>query len=573
MPRILLQCRRNGARAATATPQLEQLAARLTPDNLLASHPHTYVKDGLVFSVFHHNDEVQIGEAAVALGKLTEPADSWGIPLTSPPDGTYALFRGNDRHVELLTDVLASRSIWYYFDKELFVASSSQRAIVFVMGSFRPNRAAIPWMLSSGTLGPGISWDERIQSLPGDSTLVLDRNKWELSVRRNPVRFCASRGSRQAHRTALKTALLETFSGINLDYSRWVLPLSGGHDSRFILSMLARSPDLRCVTWGLKESLNIPGNDAWIAAKVARSYGVAHRYFPTDVSNESADVLLTRFLVCGEGRSDHIGGYMDGFEIWRTLKSLGVCGVIRGDEGFGWSDVTSEGDVRDSVGLLLLSDYTEWPELQQYGFCSQEVPHELSRERGESLRTWRDRLYHQYRVPVVLAALTDLKSPYVEIFNPFLSRRIIDEVRKMPDGLRSNKSLFKSIVDEFSPNVGYASHSAIADMRDILKRSSFVQQIHGVLSRPYARELFGAQFIQILLSRMGSIGPARPPGRASARRFLYSLIPTAVKTAVKKRVSGPQVDYRVWGFRAYLVTRMHEMLSEDALAGKSAEEV
>ena len=63
----------------------------------------------------------------------------------------------------------------------------------------------------------------------------------------------------------------------------------------------------------------------------------------------------------------------------------------------------------------------------------------LLQRSGESLTVWRDTLYHEYRIPVYLAALGDLKLPYVEQMNPLLSRKILTVFRCFPDHLRKGK--------------------------------------------------------------------------------------------------------------------------------------
>ena len=132
-------------------------------------------------------------------------------------------------------------------------------------------------------------------------------------------------------------------------------------------------------------------------------------------------------------------------QIWREMNASGVVGIIRGDEGFGWSSVTSEMTVRHSVGCALCSDFANLAEvIGKFGLAPQDVPAELLRGEGESLAAWRDRLYHVYRLPTVLAALSDIKFAYVEQINPLLARPILQRVRELPDRLRTNKTLFRT---------------------------------------------------------------------------------------------------------------------------------
>jgi hypothetical protein len=113
--------------------------------------------------------------------------------------------------------------------------------------------------------------------------------------------------------------------------------------------------DLATITWGLESSINNKTNDAYIAKKLASVVGVPHNYYCTNLSIESVEKLIDRFLICSEGRIDHLSGYMDGLEIWRRLaEDEKIYGIIRGDEGFGWIPVSSELTVRFSVGTGLL---------------------------------------------------------------------------------------------------------------------------------------------------------------------------------------------------------------------------
>jgi len=118
---------------------------------------------------------------------MTEAPEAWWIPGSPAPDGSYALFRAGPKQVELLTDVLASRTVWYVQTEDLFIASTSQQANRFFLGDYRPNVAAYPWMLSAGNLGPGYGWDLRLRPVPGDARLRLDRATWKISLHRMPV--------------------------------------------------------------------------------------------------------------------------------------------------------------------------------------------------------------------------------------------------------------------------------------------------------------------------------------------------------------------------------------------------
>ena len=173
------------------------------------------------------------------LGGVIGAPGNWSDIGSEPPDGTYALVRYSSATVELLSDMTASRTLWYADDGERLVVSTSQRAVVALLGDFELDRGAVPWLVSSGSLGPDCSWDRRVRRLPGDSRLVLDRHTWRSSLERRPAVFAPVARSRNDHLARLREALAWSCSGaLDIDSGRWLLPLSGGVDSRLILDFM-----------------------------------------------------------------------------------------------------------------------------------------------------------------------------------------------------------------------------------------------------------------------------------------------------------------------------------------------
>jgi len=164
--------------------------------------------------------------------------------------------------------------------------------------------------------------------------VILDKNNWEISVKSNPIQFSVDPQSLQEHQKNLKSSILKTIHSLkDLDFSAWALPLSGGYDSRALLSFLVKSgisPEkIKTITWGLPHFLSEKNNDAFIAQKVAEHFGLNHQFYSTELSSESINVLVDRFLFCGEGRIDHLAGYMDRFKIWKHLYTDGIPGIIQ----------------------------------------------------------------------------------------------------------------------------------------------------------------------------------------------------------------------------------------------------
>lgn len=437
---------------------IQRISDLLNPKDAMAAPTQYINQDGIIVGIINPNPIMPIHQTSVCMGDFFEKSLSWWRPLSAVPDGTFALFRGDKDWIELITDVVGTRTIWYIFTKDLLMASTSQRAIVALNKSFEFNTTVIPWLLSSGTLGPGNSWDKRIKPLEAGERLLLNRERWVINEFKEYCCFSHHK-TKASSEKELDHVLKKTFKGIGVEGSNWLLPLSGGYDSRAIL-LFTKKYNIPCITWGTPSSITKEDTDAYVAKKLADSLNLNHRFFSLDESLLPFSAVVEKFLLHGEGRIDHISGYMDGFVVWETLLKNGIKGILRGDEGFGWKPVNSASEVLKKNGIILLSDIWNAKSIHQFHLEAQTLPHWMRQRNNESLASWRDRLYHTFRIPYILAALNDLKLSFVEIVNPLLSRNIISFVRKLPDDLRTDKALFKNLVRSLSPHIPFATKSS-----------------------------------------------------------------------------------------------------------------
>jgi hypothetical protein len=373
----------------------------------------------------------------------------------------------------------------------------------------------------------------------------------------------------EEHKRRIRAILEHVVGSGRFQLSKWALPLSAGTDSRGILCLLKDTAGLRAVTWGLRESLREKKNDAFLARELARHFGLQHQYYPTDLSDDSVDQVFHRFLICGEGRIDHVSGYMDGLRMWKSLYESGVRGIIRGDVVFGRNPVASEYDARMSAGMPLWSDFSGLPSLENFGLPEQRVPAALLQRREESTQTWQDRLHQQYRIPIVQAALGDLKLPYVESVSPLLSGSLVEAIRTLPDDLRTGKSLWRSIVRSLSPDIEFSKYEATESLTDILASTPVVEFLRHDLSVARADSVLPREFLQYVLTGLSKTAPPRPSRYLKRfRRLTSTHLPAWAKKAAKTmRPSAPHVlDPNQLAFRAHIILRMNELLSEDAAA-------
>ena len=550
--------------------QLQEICKRISPDNITPSEPMIKVNGNVAFGVMNPNSTLTMNGGSLLMGKIFEKDENWSVPLQAFPDGSYALFRDGEVHFEIVSDPVASRTIWYYLDESIFVASTSQRAIVMFIHDFEFNEKVIPWMLSSGILGPSHSWDKRIKCVPPNSSIILNKNEWVITAKTNPIEFNPANISDEQHEELLKESLKTTFKSLDLDYSKWTLPLSGGYDSRGILCMLLEtSPDvnqLNTITWGLSSSQEIKGNDALVARELANQLHVGNKYYTNDLTNEPIDTIISRFILLSEGRNDNVSQYMDGLSMWKSIFEEGIQGIIRGDEGFGCKPYSSKLAVRINQSYALCSDFLNLKGFKRHGLCTQELPCHLNQRKGETLSSWCDRLFHEYTLPTEFSALSDLKLSYVEQINPLLSREILHTVRQLPDHLRTGKALFKKIVDSKSPEIGYATSSSGQSPEEILRQKSVVDFLRNELSSSAAKTLFPDEFLDFVLKGMKSYDQKEAVKKASfsLRSYAGKLVPRFIKEALRSKVLLPSVDHNLLAFRVLLISRMYKTLREES---------
>lgn len=573
MSKLIYLCSRHGADLVWAAQDVSWVFGRLTPDNLAPRPPRMIEGEGLLIGILNPSDALPVRDYSVCMGALFDCQEDWWRPGAKVPDGSYALFRGDRQAIELVSDIVASRTIWYVKTDDLFMAATSQRALVCFLRSYEPNVAAYPWMISSGTLGPGLSWDRRIRCLAPDTRLWLDRSTWQIRVEQRPIVFEPEALPRAVHERLLIDALEETFAHMDLDPRQWVLPLSGGYDSRAILLLLKNRTEFKAVTWGLSSALADKVSDAWVARKLTRYFGLTHEYYETDLSSEPVERIFERFLVAGEGRVDHISGYMDGFALWRHLFEGGCQGVLRGDQAFGRALAGNDSDIRHRTGFTYLSDYKNVQDLDIFRNCAQSIPQSLSRQAEESLQDWSDRLFQGFRHPVVLAALNDLKCAYVEIADPLLSRRIVQRVRRIPDEIRTDKGLYRDIVRDRSPAIAFAEHIAINPAADILKDTRIISHITEYLHSHDIQFLCDKSVLTYIDTNLLQAEWLTTSSRSTAKnlkRLLKLLFSKSMLNTLRCRIGNRNengarnIDIYRLVFRIYVICWMHSLLIQDA---------
>ncbi len=551
----------------------ELVSSRIKPDNAAVSDSYIYQKDGLYTHIYNPTSTVQRKESSFCLGLVENASPIMFKPKTPRPDGTFALFRANDKYIEILSDYTASRTIWYYFTESFFIASTSQRMILHYLGDFSPNRETYSWALSTGTLGPGLSWDSRLKPLTASSTILLDRARWKVSVEKHSnLRFTSIPRTKNQHKFLLSNSIRDSIEALNICPSDWALALSGGMDSRCILYYLSKKPGLSTITWGLKESLERQDSDAVIARKLAERCNFPHKYAITDLDVAEFSTMFARFLIASEGRIDHLSGYMDGLKLWSDL-SLAKRGIIRGSQAFGGGrPVSNSFQARRASRFFITTDFTGNIIPKDFTLTNQNIPGPFLRKSGESLVQWRDRLWLEFRTPFLLAALDDIKTSYVEIINPLLCRRIVQTTQLLPGYLREGKNLFRGIVRNMFPEIPFATRDAIQHIDDVIHAKNVESYIKEKLYSESKSNILPAGFLLTIIENYGKnstklLRSNRPRYTPISRRIMDRL-PSFIQKIVWWIVVRRQpMSIRRLALRALIIIEMNKLLNEDVIVG------
>ncbi|MBT9190240.1 hypothetical protein [Zobellia russellii] len=564
MAKAITVCFKNPVKKDIST-LAKKIAKRIEPNNIHAKQPYISKNENTISLIYNPALTILKDGVNYCLGTC-EHDDSlfkYNAPL---PNGSYALFRVENERVEIASDYAASRTLWYYHDNEIFMASTSQRLIVSFLGDFKLNNKACSWFLCTGTLGPGLSWDERIKIVPPRTRLKLNRNNWKVEIDHNQnFNFDRTENEEKtelSHEAQLKNAVEETIKGLKLDTSKWTLALSGGMDSRSLLYHL-KGKNLNAVTWGLDKALDLPTSDASIAKNLAQNCNMEHSYAKMDFNPNSFPILLERFLAAGEGRLDHLAAYLDGLELWGQLSASGR-GVIRGYDAFGRKPpVTNSYQVRRTCNLMTSFDYTSSDIPEDFIVNYEDIPEHLHQKENESLGDWRDRLWLQHRTPITTAALEDIKLAYVEVINPLLSQKIVSSIQQVPIELRTNKKIWRSIVSEMFPEIPFAKREAVQEVGQILNLPEVQSYICESLEQKKELGIFPEAFIEKLVKNYNK-DQRTQSARRKMRRLIIAYLPKSIENKIRSKLKAGPLSNQWLALRTLMILKTNEMFTSDA---------
>lgn len=466
--------------------------------------------------------------------------------------------------LQISNDLVGSRVMWYYLDENCFIVSSSQIAIVTYIKSFEPNPTAWTWMLSNGSLGPGFSWDKRIKALDAGATLSFYKIHWKVKIKLLKWSFNYNLDNKPNNKEILSNLLESIIPDFDLNNNKTLLTLSGGYDSRAALFLLkGKNPNIHSATWGVPNAFKMQKTDASIARKISKIWNIYHQEFNVELQKDFLSVL-DNFLYNGEGRNDHINSFMDGLHMWKSIEEQGYKFVVRADEAFGWLPVRSELDARTSVALARLSDFNNVPKSLIDALPTQIFPENLLRNDNELIEDYRDRLYHQYRLPFVIGPLQDLPLSFVEILNPLLHPKLISYVRTLPPHLRTKKRIYADWVDNLLPSIPYASVPAIPEAFNIAQAPENEKIFLELFHDSSTQNMFGNE-LMVFLKNNWRVKITENKGVPSLwKSQIKSIIPVRLKKLIRNKVTGYSLNTSSLALRTLIIYRMQHIMKDAA---------
>ncbi|MFN3757280.1 MAG: hypothetical protein ACK4RM_10020 [Flavobacterium sp.] len=423
---------------------------------------HFLKEDNRFLAIVGYNEELKIDLDKGCLGFVNN--ENWYKKETFP-DGNYFIFRTNNNEMELLSDYCSTRTIWYYQKpSEYFCFSSFQLPIIIFKEDFKYNNKVTPWMISTGSLGPNNSWDKEINLLPRLTSLKFSINEDKISL--SSVEVVPPEKIPQKETDLIEffdKYLKKGFDNIVIPVKSTALLLSGGGESRLLLWYLGIKHKLQTITWTTPESETVPGSDIQIAKALSAKFDLPHTIFHLKNENLPPKEILDRFLKYGEGRIDHISGYLDGFELWKKIQQSGITSIIRGDHNFGRYKANNYASSRRIARFQFITDFENLSKYQIH----QELEEQIKPLPNESPMSFAYRLILNYTNPLIYSALNDFKLNFSEVNNPLLNNSMVALSTVLPQYMMKNKRLTKKRNKINIPDIPIATSVSIESLTNI----------------------------------------------------------------------------------------------------------
>lgn len=558
--------------SATTLQELERVCHLLTPTAIQGKSQNTMsawpeVSDS--FYAIQNSDAVaQPEQGALVIGWMQQADPHKSDVCDSEADGSYAVIKNIEDSVSFFSDQFGSRTLWYYFDQDRLIVSTSQRAVVALKGAFELNEEVLAWYLSSGCQGPFLSWDKDIHYVLPDLEYSLNVDDWDISFKDKPGMDLPPSGTvkMQDYLDLYQRQITESVKTVINAYpqGQLLMPLSGGLDSRVLLALTKNAGlehKVTLVNWGAPQPKGI-FDDKVAAHRVAKFYGkeLLDIYLPAEV--DSHDQILDRYVAESEGLLDEVNAYTDGFKAWEEFFLQGYRAVIRGDvdvtEGLDLNDIRT----RLHVGVMLFTDYTNAGEFPLEKFIKLQNNYDIKPLQNESAIRHRDRLFTSLCLPIRVAPYPAQISAYIETKAPMLNWSLFKLYMGLSDKDKGNKlHIQKTWEKNDKSGVSRYAVGSLNGLDEIFENQLGNQYLLDSLAASNKKDLFSAELISSLQAKLAEkkypSSTAQPPkalakfkpALTAAREFITDNLPLLIKAYLQTKrantISATTIAYRV----------------------------
>lgn len=525
--------------------------------------------ENLFFGVLNHHECIQ-DNGFFQLGEIIRGGSKESSNVI--PDGSYQRIEYDSKSINFYCDRFESKSLWYILDSDKLIISNSQRLLISLKGQFKLNEKALSWFLSSGTLGFQNSWDSEIVKVKNSIRYRFDLLKWELTTERidynlNEITF----NSYQEFETLYKNLTVQCLSNLFIERKKteFLLPISGGFDSRLLLYLAndgELSENVTLINWGVK---NTNFDDKNAALKISDHYQntFLNKFLPAKVQN--LDEILDTYIKIGEGRIDHFNAYSDNFKIFEDIFINGYKFLIRGDIPFTEGIDINEKMARDHIGIRKFTDYCNSGNFNLKKLISiqeQNNPNVQQRE-TESLIEWRDRLYIDYRIPIVISSFNDIINSYVETTAPMMSYSHFRLYEKLEIKQKGNKKHIEKLAKRLDKTgVPFNALPSIEPIIHLVKTKMNIEYLKAYLADVNVSLIDKKLIAQIIDSLDKTIIREKRPKESfysNVKQKLSEHFPPYIKAYIKsKRVS--YLDPVTLAYRIVMVDKINNMYKADS---------
>lgn len=486
------------------------------------------------------------------------------------PDGSYAEIVYNQNEIKFYCDRFESKTIWYYFDNEKLIISNSQRAIISLKKSFKLNENAVSWFLSSGSLGFLNAWDQEIFKVQHSKVYHFDLESFSLEVFNSEYCIDSDVINKYSDEKFI-TLTNNNFPSFNQNtqLDNCIFPLSGGYDSRLIY-YLARdkfiNQKLNLINWG-KLNNNI-FDDKKAALEITSHYKdkLIDEVLPDEITD--VNLFFEKYIKLSDCRVDHFNAFSDNFNIFKKLYNKNFKLIIRGDipftEGLDLNNKMS----RSHIGINIFDDFDnlkdydleKWKNIQENNLI------DISKKDSETFIQWRDRLYIDYRIPIVISSFNDMINCFIDIYAPMMSYSHYKLYTSQSDKYKGNKNHIVRISKNLDQsNVSFDALPSIPSMNDLFLNLKSLEEIKILIANS---ELFSQNLLKQILQDLDKINlNTNTQNKKSLKDRLKQLITNNVSIELKAKLKSKiplNLNVITLAYRIILIEKLNHIFEEDS---------